>query len=243
MFVCAHGHSHEYLPPTTSSHQILSPYLKPPRRLVMWGWCQELGRPRSDSHEYGCCLSLPRLLWRNPSDPSRLFQVGKSPVCLVSLFLYCRHMHGLTCIHADKHTPCTAPFPPLLIALSHLHPSFATGAAARAAAAARPRWPRLAGRPPDPRTQPPAAPAPRPGRYTAPGDQGERLEIFGLPSHQVLPPPTFASPNRRSPCTCQPALSLLSPNEPMMCLQPSPAHPPGHLPPTMIDVLPSIPSV
>lgn len=48
----------------------------PMGRLVMWGWCQEIGRPQTESHDYGSCLSVPRLLWRNPQSPHRLWQVS-----------------------------------------------------------------------------------------------------------------------------------------------------------------------
>ncbi|KAJ9534568.1 hypothetical protein QJQ45_022077 [Haematococcus lacustris] len=71
-------------------------------RVVLWGWCQEIGRPAfadasagspsassgpSDAaaaaapeaaaapdHESACCLSLPRLLWQHPTLPGRLWQ-------------------------------------------------------------------------------------------------------------------------------------------------------------------------
>ncbi|KAF5830052.1 glycosyl hydrolase [Dunaliella salina] len=48
----------------------------PKGRLVMWGWCQETGRPEhiSGEHEYGSCMSVPRMLWRHPRSPGRLWQ-------------------------------------------------------------------------------------------------------------------------------------------------------------------------
>lgn len=36
-------------------------------RAVLWAWMQERDRPPGD-HDYACCLSAPRLLWRAPVD-------------------------------------------------------------------------------------------------------------------------------------------------------------------------------
>lgn len=74
----------------------------PQGRLVMWGWVQELGRPEGP-HTYGSCLSLPRLLWRNPHDPSRLWQVG---LALATLFVLFLSVYALRTFHAmGRHWP------------------------------------------------------------------------------------------------------------------------------------------
>jgi hypothetical protein len=53
------------------------PLLAPP--------AQEIGRPASEAHDYGSCLSVPRLLWRNPHVPHRLWQVGQLTVMPAAL--------------------------------------------------------------------------------------------------------------------------------------------------------------
>lgn len=63
---------------TWGGHTFHARALAPPTpfagRLVMWGWCQETGRPQG-SFDYGSCLSVPRLLWHHPEAKGFLWQV------------------------------------------------------------------------------------------------------------------------------------------------------------------------
>uniref|UniRef100_A0A7S3QTD5 Glycosyl hydrolase family 32 N-terminal domain-containing protein n=1 Tax=Dunaliella tertiolecta TaxID=3047 RepID=A0A7S3QTD5_DUNTE len=65
----------------------------PHGRLIMWGWCQETGRPGDpEVYDYGSCLSVPRLIWRHPHKPGVIWQ---EPLpCLSQLRREAWHLSG-----------------------------------------------------------------------------------------------------------------------------------------------------